>query len=428
MNDKPDNGGFIALILFSCIGLYLYSKYSIDAFKFWLTCQVYFYEYILKIPEGIRQYAFLYTDTAHYIAKLFGFKVSAIDVYGNAPKAYEALTTRPIKELFEDIKLIAYIDKMTFYVLSPLYVLFTYMLVRAIINKRFLDRTFSMQTLAESQANTWKESLSMVFDIESAITVNSPKEGWFRQAKKPFDCATENDLFDFWKNTDKESEFYDQLKYSLDLQKTQAYFSGQLGRKFEGFDKLNIVEKCLMCVIVSKIIDSKEVHTEFMEQANEAYSSIKKIKKTGWFRKNRTVIDKSHEASVLAKRVKFHKKVEDYIQNKIMKSKDDSIQVVLKSHYYVYTVFMRMLSVAREGGVLAGAAMLWVKREDQHLHFVISQTGRKASFCEVSGVYSHYLVEESMQQSLAEPQIAEAITGLDKYLKEHFKNYESKIS
>lgn len=95
-----------------------------------------------------------------------------------------------------------------------------------------------------------------------------------------------------------------------------------------------------------------------------------------------------------------------------------SIGRVVGMHAYVYTIMISMLELARTGGVVSSADFLWLKPLDRRLWYVLSNTGRQTAFCEVAGVFAHWLVERRLRRPLKTPMVNEAVIALDTAINE----------
>lgn len=89
------------------------------------------------------------------------------------------------------------------------------------------------------------------------------------------------------------------------------------------------------------------------------------------------------------------------------------VQYVLRRHGYVLTLMASMLELARADGVLAVAEFLWLKPIDRPLWYMLGSVGRQTPFVEVSGPFSHWLVEKKLNRPFRTPMISSAVKGLE---------------
>ncbi|GAB5390226.1 MAG: hypothetical protein Alpg2KO_31940 [Alphaproteobacteria bacterium] len=86
-------------------------------------------------------------------------------------------------------------------------------------------------------------------------------------------------------------------------------------------------------------------------------------------------------------------------------------------HAFEETAMATMLDWARSrGGVMASAEFLWLKSEDRGLWYVLNNVGRPTYHVEASGALAHWKVELAMGRPLPEPDVDEAIFGLEEFL------------
>ena len=105
-------------------------------------------------------------------------------------------------------------------------------------------------------------------------------------------------------------------------------------------------------------------------------------------------------------------------------SNDSEIEYVISTisqrHGFENTVVIGLLARSREiGGVLASADFLWLRKADRNLWYAVNNTGRRRFHIEGAAVMGHYFVEVFHQSAISEPQVLEAIAGLEEYLDSH---------
>jgi intracellular multiplication protein IcmP len=93
---------------------------------------------------------------------------------------------------------------------------------------------------------------------------------------------------------------------------------------------------------------------------------------------------------------------------------------VARQHAWVETAMPALLDWARtNGGVLASADFLWLKLEDRAMWYVLNAVGRPTSFIEAAGAMSHWKAEIVTRRPMPEPDVDEAVFGLEEYLTSH---------
>ncbi|OGT44068.1 MAG: hypothetical protein A3F13_02365 [Gammaproteobacteria bacterium RIFCSPHIGHO2_12_FULL_40_19] len=87
-----------------------------------------------------------------------------------------------------------------------------------------------------------------------------------------------------------------------------------------------------------------------------------------------------------------------------------------RRHAYVTTWMATLLQVARSDGVLASSEFLWLKPVDRRMWFMLNNVGRRTSFIEVAGAYSHWKAEQKVGRALKTPMVKGAVDALDEAL------------
>ena len=87
-----------------------------------------------------------------------------------------------------------------------------------------------------------------------------------------------------------------------------------------------------------------------------------------------------------------------------------------KRHAYVTTWMATLLQVARSDGVLASSEFLWLKPVDRRMWFMLNNVGRRTSFVEVAGAYSHWKAEQKVGRALKTPMVKGAVDALQEAL------------
>ena len=220
----------------------------------------------------------------------------------------------------------------------------------------------------------------------------------------------------------------------FDIDLADKAFSAQLGDKFTGLESLEPHETKLFEYLVTKISD----HLELSKEKIEAYSrvilnkdnkdpkfdySLLTIAEAGLYNKLQSMITELQEKAT--KRKPFDEsQFFNYLKvEKLMKRGD--MQPVLKKlhaeyimsmHAFKRTAFMALLDGVRKVGVVPTLEFQWIKKHDRILHYSLSSVGRKVAFVEASGVFCHYLLECQIGRPWGQPEVHEAVKGLNKAL------------
>jgi hypothetical protein len=95
------------------------------------------------------------------------------------------------------------------------------------------------------------------------------------------------------------------------------------------------------------------------------------------------------------------------------------VDTICGKHAFANTGLFALLDRARaRAGVLASADFGYIKQLDRSLWYTLSNCGRRRFFIEAAGVVSHYFAEKVTGGPLVEPNVENAINGLEDYLDE----------
>lgn len=427
-NHNGDNtDGVILLIVIVVLGLfYLSSSFFDYYFQFWYYTKKYFFYALSFIPEKIAGYLFFYADIPHYISTYIeGFHIRKLDIGVNIGKINNYFIEYSPDTIKENKGFIDLVDRIYTVVLLPFVFFVFYKLTRKINKKLRFDRVFNIRSLAEQESDIWTQIKPVIHEQEKMVGIKSLDENWFAMSEKPQEYLKRHNVLDYEKNTDKNSEDFKKLQFKLNYNKAYQLFTNELGAPFKDFQSLSIEKKCVLSIIVAKLIGDSKKSKYFNDTLARAYSSHK---------------NKAHEKNNLKYRAIIHKEVEDYINSSFglittekkfiffkKKKVDKRIAIInelVEKHFYEKTLIARLLEESRTKGVLASCEFLWLKKENRDLWYMLSQTGRIASFVECSGAWSHYLFEKTADMKVKQPKVEAAIEGADYHLGKYYKNYK----
>lgn len=460
-NNSNDYGDGIVLMLLviAMVILYIYNNYVSDwLFYYWYyTRKPIFYTLNLIDPE-IRQYLFSYVEVFKYL----GFQTGNIS--SKITTISEWFTQNTMQELFESelrMKRITASNTLLPFIFLPLTSLIVIIMSNKIIKKPRFTKKFSIETLGVQESKIWPHIKPVIYEYKNFVSMKSLDDDWFAMSPKPIDYLKKNNLLNYYKCEDeKDVDNYNKQVFKLDLKKSYEFFVKELGEVWKDPHSLSIEKKCILAIILTKItreqplqketalkVQTKYRSVELAWALSSAYSSVRIIEK----KKGKKTIyqkDKNHEKAILAERVKIHKEVELIIEKYFPIEKEvkkslfksskntktervkgsEKIYEIIDKHYYEKCVFSALLDEARKTGVLATAEFIWLKKVNRDLWYMLSQTGRTASFCEISGAWAHYLTEKKVGRKIATPMVHKAIDAADKYLFETHDNYKPEIN
>lgn len=261
-------------------------------------------------------------------------------------------------------------------------VIFSYFsFYKNIINR--YRKHYDMHSLSHQESTEWPQ-IKPVIGLD---LVNEPlNTGPWAMGTSPLDFCKQYQLLEI--AVERSTEFkYGNLpnfKMHLDEEKAALVFNKQLGRLWRGPEYLATHQQALFAIFLARGCRDSKVAADLMRQINQSADS-----------KNPRVLDFSNVDVIWRK----------YYNQKV-------IQDIIHAHAYEFTIFIDLLLLARQDGVLATADFLWLKPIDRLFWYVLNSTGRQTYFVEAAGVHAHFLVEKSLGRSLSVPYIKEAVKAL----------------
>lgn len=236
-------------------------------------------------------------------------------------------------------------------------------------NIRF-RQIYNMKTLRQCEVENWPQ-------ITPVVSLDLVKEdidkGPWAMAQTPLDFGKENNIL-------LKQEVLGQTVWSVDEKSAGRIFAMQLGKMWQGVDRLPIHGKALMVIFIACATKNRSEAKKFLAQIASS-SASGKLNFSG-----------------------VEEAVQKYKNSKVLKW-------AVKRHGYNNTVLATLLELARTDGVLASAEFLWLKPVDRRMWYMLNSVGRQTSTVEVSGVFSHWLAEKRMERAVKTPMVKEAVSA-----------------
>lgn len=454
-NNDYGDGIVLVLLILALVIIYLYNNYVSDwIFYYWYYTRKPIFTTLNLIDAEYRKYIFSYVEVFKYL----GFQTG--NVSSKITTISEWFSSNTFQELFEHEKRMQRItasNTLLPFIFLPFTAVIAFIMSSKIKNKPRFTKKFSIETLGVQEAKIWPHIKPVIYEYKNFVSMNSLDDDWFAMSPKPIDYFNKNKLLIHYRCDDeKDTDNYGKTIFKMDLQKMYSFFVKELGEPWKDIHSLSMEKKCILAIILTKItrepplrketelkVATKYRSVEIAWALSSAYSSVRLIEK----KKGKKTIyekDKNHEKFILEERKRVHKEIDEIINRyfpkeevkkglfkkkvEIKKVKGiEKIQEIIDKHYYEKCVFSALLEEARKTGVLATAEFIWLKKVDRDLWYMLSQTGRTASFCEISGAWAHYLTEKKVGRKIATPMVHKAIDAADKYLFETHDNYKPEI-
>lgn len=242
-------------------------------------------------------------------------------------------------------------------------------------------KTYNMDLLRNQEKENWPqvEPVDKLDLLEQDLD-----EGPWAMAWTPMQFAKRHKLLDIELvppppgTLEKKNHF----KATVNKERANARFSKQLGKPWQGPDRLPEHVKALFAVFIGRGCRDSKAAMSLVAQF--AYS----MGRTG-------ELDTTGVDEMIAKHIN-----------------NEDVQDLLRQHAYISTVMTSMLGFARQDGVLATADFIWLKPIDRTIWYTLNSVGRQTPAVESGGIYAHWLAERALRRPLTVPMVDEATKAL----------------
>ncbi|MBP6103833.1 MAG: type IVB secretion system coupling complex protein DotM/IcmP [Gammaproteobacteria bacterium] len=251
-----------------------------------------------------------------------------------------------------------------------------------------LKKKFTMRSLALQEQINWPQiKIVTQTDLVEADLETGP----WAMAMTPLQFAKKNKLITILSVDAGEKRFAKMQtpEYTLRLHKARAEraFGAQLGRPLLRVEQMLPHRKALFAALAGRACrDGKTAGALLIQLANSAADGA---------------LDCEGVDALCAQ----------YLKN-------SKVKALFSEHAYEFTLFISLLLLAREDGVVASADFLWVKPVDRRLWYVINNVGRQTPAVEVGGIFNHWYYEVGMKRALSTPKVEGAVEALNIALSE----------
>jgi intracellular multiplication protein IcmP len=246
-------------------------------------------------------------------------------------------------------------------------------------------RKHSMKSLAQSEKHNWPQIQPVLGLDLVAMDIDS---GPWAMAMTPIQFCKKFKLVNIVL-LPAEDSLSKEPKFTVSLipERADRVFAGQLGRSFQGIERMPEHRRVLFAIFIARGCRDTAAARALVSQL--ARSAAKgKLDCSG--------------ADVLLKK---------HLSNK-------DVQKICQRHAYELTLMASALVFARADGVLATADFLWLKPMDRRLWYTLNDVGRQTPNTEAAGVYAHWITEKTLQRPLSIPMVQQATKALQQALKE----------
>lgn len=205
-------------------------------------------------------------------------------------------------------------------------------------------------------------------------------------------------------------------------------FEAQLGKTYSSLSRMTGYEKEVFDQLCRKMTYSKEAIgplVDFAFSDNPTIELARDKELVDWARATR---DQEQKKSSLARFLSgtyfrlrkalpgplYQDRIDRFLKIKELEPmfKRAISEQIMNNHGFVITGLMSLLQEVRRGGVVAGSDFLWVKAHNRTLFYALNSVGRKTTYTESAGPFSHWLLELHMGRALSQPSTYEAVKQL----------------
>jgi hypothetical protein len=422
--------GVIALVIIIVVTMFYYQHP-------WYWMNLYLYKALSIVPEGIMKYLFFWASDEAVLAKdihthLMAHKENYSTYYVAGGSGYKTQN---------DINLVGF---RMFWVFPAIFLGWRFYKelkrnVSPIVppggRRRFFGllapkKQNALYEYAKSQKEIWPYIKPVVNRMKEMVENPSLDDGWYALSKLPITWILERDLTQkvVTKKVRKIFTRRQKSQFVLSREKTYPVLKENIGPLWKGLDALTFNERCLLAILVphafgktkmSRLINRKICNyheddlsdkvkaamlVDIEKDVNEIISLHSEAFEMPYFID--TEFDEPYDP-IASSFEELDSELDMFEKGK------ELVRSTLLTHAYVKTVMFSLMDKTWTYGVLSSAELLWIKKIDRDLWYVVSQQGRTSSFVEVVGCWSHYLAESTYGFRTLMPQVNEGFRGLD---------------
>lgn len=233
-----------------------------------------------------------------------------------------------------------------------------------------LRRTLDRRKIIESEVRIWPWIAPVV---KLDLVAQPIHEGRWAMARTPVDFARKYRLLD---------------GREVNKLRTEKFFSSQLGKLWEGPDRLPRHVRALFACFIAQACRDKDGARDGLRTLALSHADGKP--------------DYAFVQPLLDKHLG-----------------DERLAPLFRNHAYAVTVLCAALELARSNGVLPPAYFLWLRPLNRPLWYALNNVGRRTPFCDAAGVHAHYLAEKVAGHRIERPYVVEAAKALERALREY---------
>jgi hypothetical protein len=193
----------------------------------------------------------------------------------------------------------------------------------------------------------------------------------------------------------------------------------QLGSKFSGQDPFSLpdYQRGLLAAFLAFACGDKKAAQGLLDQMNRTFREEFEGRPGGIFWRSLRVVGVEFLYPVFRRRIPAQEFVIDVtgVDQLLKRHMRSEVYQAAVAQHGVYTsmVLVSLLASARRKGVLPPAQFLWLRPRDRTLWYTLHQVGGRQPWAEACGPWSHFQSEQALGEAIEEPEIQEAVDGLE---------------
>lgn len=257
-----------------------------------------------------------------------------------------------------------------------------------------LTRKLDMFSLMMSERRVWPFLIPI---SHTNLLTESLDSGKYSMGMKPIEFV------DKYKLLDKPRDLT-----SLNKMKAEKLFSSQIGKLWDGVDNLNPHCQALFGIFAAQAMGEKMTDEKGQVMKDAKGDDVK------------TIDFALQVVKDLATSTEGGKKPDFKIALPLINKykNDPRVLKIMNKHAYNYTALASLYEAACKNGVLPPNYFLWLRVVNRPLYYFINCVGRRVSWVEVAGIFSHWKAEKVCRHPIEKPYVVKAREALEKALLE----------
>ena len=232
-------------------------------------------------------------------------------------------------------------------------------------------KAFNMKTLRAQEQENWP----YISSVPKNLLKTPLDEGPFAMSTQPLSLVLNGDLA-------KKNPVYGETKLEIIEDKTYDLLVRQMGPFWTGkLDCMPNYAKALFAIFAAKGNGDDDSARKLIDQIALSSGSGS--------------LDFSGSTRLLFKHIRSR-----------------GVGMAVSPHAYLLTAMASLLEYARTGGVVAMAELIWLKKVDRRMWYMLQSVGRQTPFVEVAAAYAHWIVEKKIKRPLKTPMVGKAVESI----------------